>query len=689
MLKGNHSKRSGIVDGEVNLSKGDGVEPKGHWMSRLGLRTLRSKITAVFLIVAILPLFALSYFSIDKSREVLERDSVAFATDVAVQVGTTIDAEIVGVANQIVTLSTSSGLADVNDTYRELLEITKQSNPDYLAVYVAKPDKSMVLNKSSDEPLPDGYDPTARDWYVDAVGKKGAIAVGVPYVDAANGDLVITVSRAVMSGDNVLGVVAVDLNIDRMVSKIEEIQIGESGYVYVVSKDGDIVLHKDADMIGKSMKDNVDLWKGLESKGSGFTTDGDYHYSFAKSKFSGWGIVSVLDDRELDESGDEVRNISLWIILGVVLLIVAVSYILGKAIATNINELLRVMGKASSGDLTERAVVPSADEFKLLADGLNGTLDNLTVVLRSVEDSSARVTGTSETLSEMTEETRQSVEQVTHAVGEVAEGTMVQTQSVSTGVEEMQMLSGRLDEMNVSADRMVHVSEESSKLSRDGLAKVSVLSDRSEKTREATDRVAVIVDEVSDSMEKINVILTTITGITEQTNLLALNAAIEAARAGEQGRGFAVVASEVRKLAEQSKDSTVEIRDIVGNIKKVVHSAVDSMDEVKGSVDEQVVAVDETREIFNRLLGSVEDLADRVNEVRDSIGEIDRGRGSVVTEMDNISKVSSHNAAASEEVYASTEEITARMSEFSEYASELAELARGLDAEVSKFKINH
>ena len=82
-----------------------------------------------------------------------------------------------------------------------------------------------------------------------------------------------------------------------------------------------------------------------------------------------------------------------------------------------------------------------------------------------------------------------------------------------------------------------------------------------------------LADEAREGLQQVKVttdVLDFISRIANQTNLLGLNAAIEAARAGEHGRGFSVVAGEVRKLAEDSKRSANEIKEILNKFNATI-----------------------------------------------------------------------------------------------------------------------
>jgi methyl-accepting chemotaxis protein len=113
-----------------------------------------------------------------------------------------------------------------------------------------------------------------------------------------------------------------------------------------------------------------------------------------------------------------------------------------------------------------------------------------------------------------------------------------------------------------------------------------------------------------------------ISEIASQTNLLALNASIEAARAGEQGRGFAVVAQQVRKLAEQSLQSAVNITKLVQAVEEDSNLSMTSMNQVVHEIRNGLSIVNETGTVFEEIIGSVAASSGRFREVADSAGEV-------------------------------------------------------------------
>lgn len=166
----------------------------------------------------------------------------------------------------------------------------------------------------------------------------------------------------------------------------------------------------------------------------------------------------------------------------------------------------------------------------------------------------------------------------------------------------------------------------------------------SEESGHAMDEVSKETARTNESAQEIRNVTEIIAGISNQTNLLALNASIEAARAGENGRGFAVVAEQIRELADQSRESTEHINQIVNDLIENSNISVETAKKVSEAFEKQDAKIKDTEAIFGTLNSEINRVGGAVGGIAGEVDDLEEHKNNIAAGVDNLAEFAEQNA---------------------------------------------
>lgn len=484
---------------------------------------------------------------------------------------------------------------------------------------------------------------------------------------------------------------------------LKEISINgkESSYAYVVDLDGTMLYHPIAEKIGVSVENAVVKQMLADIRDGKPQETSVYEYDFRGAiKYAGiypdveHGFLLIISADKAEITSD-IQSILLKTLLSTLIafvICVVIALFCSAIITKPIKEMAEIADRFSTLDLRDddrrERIGQRRDEVGLLGRSIGGVREQFHAIVTEIKTQSNNIHTTAASLDEHTKETLNNIEQVEHAVYEIAEGASSQAEDTQKATENVIRMGNMVEDTNQEVENLYLYANAMKKSGDDASKTLSDLEEINHKAKESIDLIYQQTNTTNESALKIREATELITFIAEQTNLLSLNASIEAARAGEQGRGFAVVASQIQKLAEQSNESARQIGEIITLLISDSGKAVDTMNEVMEIMEVQNKNIQQMGRQFEQLFAAIDKSNRGVGNIADRTKSLDEARVNVVDIVQNLTAIAEENAAGTQETSASVTEVNDIVSQISENANQLRRIAEELEHRMEIFRLD-
>lgn len=426
----------------------------------------------------------------------------------------------------------------------------------------------------------------------------------------------------------------------------EQTGMGETGDTYLVG--ADLLMRSNSRFLGDEaiLKQKVDTRTARQAflNETGMEKGADYRGITVLSAYShlglidkigtdfDWAIITKIDEKEALSLLNKLKMNTFWGMAVLIVLVGGVGFIQSRMLAKPINELSYRIIMLNDGDFT--AEVPlthpdRSDEIGLLLRTFNEGSRKFRQQMKLLMDSTnllvsaiTRISTTASQLATSASETSSSISEVTTTAEEVKQTS--------------QLASEKAEYVAKSADATARISYAGKQATENTMIGI-------ERIREEMAHIAESTVQLSSQTKSIEDIINTVSDIADQSNILSVNAAIEAAKAGEHGKGFAVVAQEVKILANQSKEATNQVREILGDIQKATSTAVMATERGTKTVAEAVELSEQSGNAIDRLSSRVTESSEAAMQITASNQQQLSGMDQLAQAMESINDATAQN----------------------------------------------
>ena len=398
------------------------------------------------------------------------------------------------------------------------------------------------------------------------------------------------------------------------------------------------------------------------------------------------GMVFVGTDKaQKDAVINRILGSIVMAVIVIMLVCIAFAMKMALSMSSNIQSSIQVVEELAQGNLkvwVDEKLLARKDEIGALSKVTITLRDAMQSVICEISENAKHLSEASDVLGMAADTTNGTMTQVKDTVAMIVDNSAQQAENSKNTSAQMQIMGENITQTTQEVgvlDENAQAMQQSGRRAAETLLNLMKINDEVEHTikevQEQTNRT-------NDSVNKIYEATALITSIAEETNLLSLNASIEAARAGESGRGFAVVADQIKKLADQSNESSREIGETTQVLMEDSAKAVENMQQMQ-----QIESMQATQNIVEEVLSGIGESMQGIGQIKSSTQRLDSSRSEVVEAVSALSELAGNNMEGTKKTYNETEAVAGTFKQVYESAEQLRQIAEQLVQSIDYFKM--
>jgi methyl-accepting chemotaxis protein len=361
-------------------------------------------------------------------------------------------------------------------------------------------------------------------------------------------------------------------------------------------------------------------------------------------------------------------------------------HLFSRSLVQRLNNLSVIAGVVSEGDLSKDIPILSRDEIRGLEEVFAKMVSDLRNMIAEMKGVSLQISNTNKTLSTLTEKVLKNSQEIDKAAKSIAKGSEDQTViSQKTSIQLDNGLAEMEEMVERSSTAVSKINEAFSKIELGEANARGTLNHLEEVLNQMVEHSQPMY-RLAENIEKIGMIINVMDEIAQKTDILSLNASIESTRAGEAGRGFALVADEIRNMAENSKQSSQEIRDMIEAILEDNKAVMESFDRSKAGINEGQETIKGIVGTFGEMLSGVKEIAVTIGEVQDVTSRQVKQMRDLLVHVNELSSLANENFVSTQKTTLAANDQKRDMVEIAKSIQSLSALSRRMLETQSRFK---